>query len=69
MRLPCKKTSRLLSLVIPEGVQQWQAGPACAQGWLWYFLALEARAGMQIWWQSSDQVVVPLLFLTICGAT
>lgn len=31
--------------------------------WLWCFLALEARAGMQICWHSSDQVVVPVLFL------
>lgn len=33
------------------------------KGWLCFLLALEARAGMQIWWHSSDQVVVPLLFL------
>lgn len=44
------------------------AGRAClwaavCPGGLWCFLALEARADMQIWWHSSDQVVVPLLFL------
>lgn len=38
-------------------------GSCVPRGWLWCFLALEARAGMQIWWHSSDQVVAPLLFL------
>lgn len=42
IRLLCKKTSRLLSLVIPEGVQQWQAGPARGQ--------LCAQAGCGVSW-------------------
>lgn len=71
MHLLCKKTSRLLSLVIPERVQQWQAGPACWQ------LCAQSGCGVSWPWRQGlackfvGTALIRLLCLCYfsCGAT